>query len=100
MQSGERDQDIHVPKTIQKVCIDQNALPKEKTDLKVDYDYATKIISTDGLQLIGMQTIPLETDKKKVYIDSVEYVPLDNSQYSVSAYKTYYYVFIECYYVF
>lgn len=73
-----------MPKTIQKVCIDQNVLPTEKTDLKVDYDYATKIISTDGLQLIGMQTIPLETDKKKVYIDSVEYVPLDNSQYSVS----------------
>ncbi|CAG9765257.1 unnamed protein product [Ceutorhynchus assimilis] len=82
LHAGERDQEIHVPKTIQKLCVDQKLLPSEKTDLKVDYDFATKIISTEGLQIIGMQTIPLETEKKKVYIDSIEYVPLNNTEYT------------------
>ncbi|ENN80383.1 hypothetical protein YQE_03192, partial [Dendroctonus ponderosae] len=81
---GERDQDIFVPKTIQKVCIDQQLLPSEKIDLKVDYIYATKILSTEGLQLIGMEAVTLERETKKMYIDSVEYVPLNNSEYPVS----------------
>uniref|UniRef100_A0AAR5P2C7 Malonyl-CoA:ACP transacylase (MAT) domain-containing protein n=1 Tax=Dendroctonus ponderosae TaxID=77166 RepID=A0AAR5P2C7_DENPD len=80
-QCGERDQDIFVPKTIQKVCIDQQLLPSEKIDLKVDYIYATKILSTEGLQLIGMEAVTLERETKKMYIDSVEYVPLNNSEY-------------------
>lgn len=84
LQCGERDQEIFVPKTIQKVCIDQKLLPSEKIDLKVDYVYATKILSTEGLQLIGMEAVALEREAKKMYIDSVEYVPLNNSEYLVS----------------
>ena len=58
-------------------------LPTEKTDLKVDYDYATNVMTTHGLQLIGMKTTALEKEKKNTYIDSVEYVPLINNVYSV-----------------
>lgn len=78
------DQDIYVPKTIQKICVDLKMLPKDKTDLKVDYDYSTKILSTDGLQLIGMRAEPLERAPKKIYINSFEYIPLANTEFIVS----------------
>lgn len=82
LQSGERYQDIRVPRNIQKICIDLSKVPKEQCDLKVDYEYSTKMICTDGFHIVGMQTMPIEKDKKSVYIDSVEYVPLSKNVYS------------------
>ncbi|KAL1508883.1 hypothetical protein ABEB36_003705 [Hypothenemus hampei] len=81
LHSGEKYQDIYVPKTIQKICIDQKLLPTEKTDLRVDYEYSTRILSTEGLQLIGMNAAPLERETKKSYLDTIEYIPLNGSEF-------------------
>ncbi|XP_066247499.1 fatty acid synthase-like [Euwallacea similis] len=82
LQAGERDQDTYMVKTIQKICVDVKLLPKEKTNLKVDYNYATKMLFTEGLQVIGVEAVPLDRELKKVFIDSLEYVPLNNEEYS------------------
>ncbi|XP_060524806.1 fatty acid synthase-like [Cylas formicarius] len=80
--TGERNQDIQIPKTIQKIAIDLKSLPEDKCDLEVDFDYATNVVSTDGLQLIGLQMVPHDKEEKAVYIDSFEYVPLMGNVYT------------------
>ncbi|KAJ8967373.1 hypothetical protein NQ314_002933 [Rhamnusium bicolor] len=79
LHSGEKTQEIHVPKTIQKIAISQTLLPDEKTDLQVNYDYSTKTLYAEGIQLIRMKTVPLETEQKSAYLDSVEYASLTNN---------------------
>ncbi|XP_066149955.1 fatty acid synthase-like isoform X1 [Euwallacea fornicatus] len=82
LQAGECDQDIFMAKTIQKICVDVKQFPKEKADVKVDYKYATKMIFTEGLQIMNVDAVPFDREPKKVFIDSLDYVPLNNKEYS------------------
>ncbi|XP_030762053.1 fatty acid synthase-like [Sitophilus oryzae] len=76
---GERYQEVHIPKFIQKICIDLNLVPSKPTDLAVNYEYSTKVISAVGLQIIGMKTALFEKESGNGYIDSLEYVPLNKN---------------------
>ncbi|CAH0563662.1 unnamed protein product [Brassicogethes aeneus] len=82
LQAGERNQDIHVPKSIQKIAISQTLLPADKSDVKVTYNYSTGLISAEGIQIIGMRTIPYPKESKAVFYDSYEYINLSNGNYS------------------
>ncbi|CAG9823792.1 unnamed protein product [Phaedon cochleariae] len=79
-QAGERSQEVHVPKLIQRVALSFPQLPTNKTDVEVAYEYATNIISTDGIQISGTTTVPLEVEDN-CHLDAIECVPL-SSQFS------------------
>ncbi|KAG5891274.1 hypothetical protein JTB14_019644 [Gonioctena quinquepunctata] len=76
--AGERNQEIHVPKFIQKVALSLSLLPLQKSEVDVTFEYATSIISTDGIQISGMTTIPLDSEDHSRF-DGIEYIPLDGT---------------------
>lgn len=88
LQAGEKTQEVFVPRTIRKIAISETLFPAQKSDVDVAYNYATKIVSTSGLQLIAMETAPLDIEKKSVRLDSVESTPLYNNNFNVSVIKT------------
>lgn len=77
-QDGERYQEIYVPKNILKIVINENLLPTEKKDLEVHYDVWTGLITTDGIQLVGLKPISLPRDPKPISLDSIDFTPLVN----------------------
>ncbi|KAJ8980787.1 hypothetical protein NQ317_004788 [Molorchus minor] len=82
LNAGEKTQEVHIPKTIQKIAISQSLLPSEKTDIDVHYDYATRLLYTDGIQLLNMTTVPLPFQQKSAFLDSVESIPLCGSVFN------------------
>lgn len=84
---GEKTQEVFVPRTIQKIAISETLFPPEKTDIQVTYNYATKMLSTPGLQLINLEMLPIETERKSARLESLEYSPLYNNNLNVSLVK-------------
>ncbi|XP_018570431.1 fatty acid synthase-like [Anoplophora glabripennis] len=82
LQAGEKTQDVFVPRTIRKIAISETLFSAEKSEVDVAYNYATKIVSTPGLQLINMEMVPLEIEKKATRLDSFEYAPLYNNNFN------------------
>ncbi|KAJ8961709.1 hypothetical protein NQ318_021309 [Aromia moschata] len=80
LHSGEKSQEVYVPKTIQKIVISQGMLPSEKADVEVYYDYSTKILNTSGIQVINVKPIPLLADQRS-YLDCVDCMPLTNNDF-------------------
>ncbi|KAF5305398.1 hypothetical protein FQR65_LT07724 [Abscondita terminalis] len=80
LRSGERDQTTHRISTIQKIVISTPVLPTETTELEVVYDYATRILSTDGIQVNGVRTRPIVLEQKPVSFDAIELTPLTNTE--------------------
>lgn len=83
LQDGEKTQEIFVPKNILKVAINQEQLPTEKSDLKINYDYATGLMSSEGIQLVGFRAIPYAREPKQISFDSIEFTPFSNLSFSV-----------------
>ncbi|RZB84952.1 fatty acid synthase, partial [Asbolus verrucosus] len=81
-QEGERTQEIYVPKNIQKIVINQELVPTEKKDLTVHYDFSTGLISSEGVQVVGLKAIPFPKDPKAISFDSIEFTPLINNTFS------------------
>ncbi|KAJ8922067.1 hypothetical protein NQ315_008708 [Exocentrus adspersus] len=81
LHAGEKSQQVFVPRTVQKIAISETLFSEDK-DVEVTYNYATKMLSTPGLQLINMEMLPLETEKKPAYLDSLEYVTLSNNSFN------------------
>ncbi|XP_044760998.1 fatty acid synthase-like [Coccinella septempunctata] len=79
LQAGERNQDIQVPRTIQKIALSQNDLPSEKCDLTVHYNYSTQILATNGIQVVGIQSTSIPRRQREISYDSIEFFPLSNS---------------------
>ncbi|KAK4881873.1 hypothetical protein RN001_005192 [Aquatica leii] len=73
---GEREQNTRRVSTIQKIAISMPVLPTEPTDLNVVYDYSTRIISTDGIQISGVRSRPVHFDQKAISFDATELTPL------------------------
>lgn len=84
LHAGEKKQEGCTPKHIQKIVISLEKLPQEKQDLKVVYDFATNIISTEGIQIIGLKTVTLQREVKSNYFDCNDFIPLHNVTYTVS----------------
>lgn len=84
LQAGEKTQEVFVPRTIQKIAISETLFPTEKSDIEVTYDYATRTVSTPGLQLVNMEMVPIETEEKLTRLESLEYSPLFNNNFNVS----------------
>ncbi|KAL3278583.1 hypothetical protein HHI36_016128 [Cryptolaemus montrouzieri] len=78
-QAGERNQDIQVPQTIQKIALSQNDLPTEKCDLQVHYNYTTRILATKGIQVVGINSTAISRRKREISYDSIEFFPLKNT---------------------
>ncbi|CAH2007391.1 unnamed protein product [Acanthoscelides obtectus] len=81
LNAGERTQQVHVIKTIQKIAVSMEHIPAEKTDVKVQYEYYTNLLSTDGLQVMGIKSIPLDPPSERLNMCAMEYLPLNNSQF-------------------
>ncbi|KAF5286879.1 hypothetical protein FQA39_LY00412 [Lamprigera yunnana] len=81
LRSGEREQNAIRVSTIQKIVISTSMLSTEPTDLEVVYDYSTKIVSTNGIQIYGVRTRPIPFDEKATSIDTIEYTPLSNVEF-------------------
>lgn len=83
LNTGERKQDIQLPKLIQKMVIIMNEVPTENTEMQVEYDYATNILTTKGIQIIGMTTAPLNLEMSDVHLRVLETAPLKGNQMQV-----------------
>lgn len=84
-QDGERSQQIFVPKNIHKIVINQQLLPNDKADLEVHYDFATGLITSDGIQVVGLKAVPFPRDPKPISFDSVEFTPFGLTTLPVSS---------------
>lgn len=84
-QDGERCQEIYVPKNIHKIVVNQEELlSNENNSLAVHYDFATGLITTEGIQLVGMKAVSFPREQKNMSFDSIELTPLTNASFSVS----------------
>lgn len=81
LKSGEKEQCVHRVSTIQRIVMSIPLLPTEPTELDVVYDYYTKVISTDGMQIIGVTSRKIEIENKAITYDSIELTPLTNVEY-------------------
>ncbi|KAB0802399.1 hypothetical protein PPYR_04585 [Photinus pyralis] len=81
LKSGEKDQSIHRVSTIQRIVMSIPLLPTEPTELEVVYDYYTKVISTEGIQICGVTSRAIEIENKAVTFDSIDLTPLTNVEY-------------------
>ncbi|CAG9841081.1 unnamed protein product [Diabrotica balteata] len=77
--AGERSQDMHVPKFIQKITIANNDLPQDQKDVSINYDYSSRLIYTPGMEVSDMETVPFECKSEGVKITKIDMVQLDNS---------------------
>ncbi|KAH0814014.1 hypothetical protein GEV33_008777 [Tenebrio molitor] len=75
-QDGERGQDVFVVKNIQQIVVNQEQIPTEKKDVRVCYDFSTGVISSEGIQVVGLKAIPFGKSSKQLSFDSVELTPL------------------------
>ncbi|EEZ97866.2 fatty acid synthase [Tribolium castaneum] len=82
-QDGERSQQIYVPKNIHKIVVNKELLPNDKTDLEVHYDFATGLITCDGIQVVGLKAVPFPKDPKAISFDSIEFTPFNLSNLSI-----------------
>ncbi|XP_071051537.1 fatty acid synthase-like [Onthophagus taurus] len=55
LKRGEKYQNIITPSFIQKIAISLEKLPTNNEDIDVTYNYHTEIISTESIQIIGLQ---------------------------------------------
>ncbi|KAF7281302.1 hypothetical protein GWI33_004884 [Rhynchophorus ferrugineus] len=46
------------------------------------YSEDLRIIAAEGVQVIGMQTTPLKSERRNEFIDSIEYVPLEKASFT------------------
>ncbi|XP_072398837.1 fatty acid synthase-like [Diabrotica undecimpunctata] len=76
--AGERSQDMHVPKFIQKITIVNNDLPQDQKDVSIHYDYSSRLIYTSGMEVSDMETVPFECKSEGVKISKIDIVQLDN----------------------
>ncbi|KAK9878926.1 hypothetical protein WA026_003749 [Henosepilachna vigintioctopunctata] len=83
LQAGERNQDIQVPRTIQKIALSQNDLPTENCDLTVHYNYSTQVLATKGIQVVGIKSSAVPRRQKEISYDSIEFFPLTKAQVSM-----------------
>nr|CAH7755304.1 unnamed protein product [Callosobruchus chinensis] len=81
LHAGEQSQQVHVVKTIQKIVVCLKEIPTEKTDVKVQYEYFTNFLSTDGLQVLGVKSIPMDLPSERLNICALECVPLNNNKF-------------------
>nr|XP_023020295.1 fatty acid synthase-like [Leptinotarsa decemlineata] len=82
--TGERNQEIHVPRFIRKIALSLPFLPIQTTDTEITFEYATSIISTDGIEVTGMITAPLDIEDR-IYFDGMECVPLNGTFEKIEA---------------
>lgn len=85
--SGEQYQEAKVPKTIRQICVAPKSLESEGSEVQFDYNYATKIISTKGCQVVDMTMTTLEIEKEEICLNSIDYIPLHNISFNVSKSK-------------
>jgi hypothetical protein len=83
-QDGERGQDVFVVKNIQQIVVNQEQIPTEKKDVRVCYDFSTGVISSEGIQVVGLKAIPFGKSSKQLSFDSVELTPLTATVLPVS----------------
>ncbi|XP_045461517.1 fatty acid synthase-like isoform X2 [Harmonia axyridis] len=79
LQAGERNQDIQVPRVIQKIALSQGDLPSEKCDLTVHYNYSTQILATKGIQVVGIESTSIPRRQREISYESIEFFPLNNT---------------------
>ncbi|XP_017779765.1 PREDICTED: fatty acid synthase-like isoform X2 [Nicrophorus vespilloides] len=73
---GERNQNVVVPTTIQRINISIPNIPKEQADVEISTDFSTGISTMPGLQMSGLVTSPLSLTSKQTSYDSIDFVSL------------------------
>lgn len=81
--SGEKYQDIHLPKNINCISIQTKKLNTANKTLQIDHDYSTKILSTDGITIKDMTMTPWSVEEKELVLESVDYVLLEKLTFEV-----------------
>lgn len=81
--AGEKYQDIYLPKTINCISIQTKKLNTANESLQVDYDYATKILSTEGITIKDMTMTEWNVEDKELVLESVDYVRLEKLTFKV-----------------
>lgn len=76
---GERNQEPHVPKRIQKITVVHNLLPKNEAEVDINFEYDSKVLYAPGIEITDMETVPFDQKPQDVRISKVDFVQLDNS---------------------
>ncbi|CAG9858377.1 unnamed protein product [Phyllotreta striolata] len=79
--SGERNQEVCMPRYIQKISIVFGALPtSDDADANVDFEYATKTISAPGVEIFDLRTAPCNKKELEVKLDSFNMIALEDAE--------------------
>ncbi|XP_057655807.1 fatty acid synthase-like [Diorhabda carinulata] len=76
---GERNQESRIPKRIQKIIVVYNGLPKNETEVDVNFEYDTRILSAPGIEITDIETVPFDQKSQDIRICKMDFVQLDNS---------------------
>lgn len=81
--SGEKYQDIYLPKNINCISIQSKKVNANNKTLTVDHDFPTKIISTEGITIKDMTMTPWDVEDTELVLESVECVHLEKLKFEV-----------------
>lgn len=80
---GERNQQVFVPKYIQKISMVHGLLPSTNS-VKINYEYCTRSLFTSGIEMNDIKSIPFQMKTKNVELNGVDIMQLDDNIFSVS----------------
>lgn len=86
--AGEKHQNVLVPSYILKIVLNLEKMPVKTEgtarDVEVDYNYYTRVIECDPIQVVGIQSKDLDEGAKAINLHESDFVPFTRCSADVS----------------